>query len=479
MHTTVAAERTVALAPPEVFALFGTAGSEGWLFGARCDAVAAGAIVSMRLPLDERGGTGGVDVLGRITRVAPAAAVEIEHTQPWRGRLSLRFAPAGSRGTRVQVRASVPPEGVEWLLHRRGVPLPEPPDDGAVRLGAITTASGPGAVYSMSAELMARLAVDEINDDGGVAGRRVQLLTADDATDAEQAALEAERMARLGCRAVFVNATSASFDAVRRVLEGRGVLVVHTVINEGGGDSPTAVRFGERPSAQLDALVAPAMRRADARRWFFVGQSYVWSHGAHAAAYRAVAHAGGQVAGEELAPLGTTDFGDTIERIAHSGADLVLSTLVGADEVAFERQSEAAGLRRSTRTVSLTLEESTLAHIGPRAGTGLQTALGYFQDNPLPGNDGLLARYREAYGSWAPPVTALSETVYEAIHRYARVLHVDPDGTTAAHGVALAARRPTRRDDTIGARDLVAPRLYVAEAGPGGLEIVDAVAGGR
>ncbi|MEJ2865540.1 ABC transporter substrate-binding protein [Actinomycetospora flava] len=477
MHTTVAAERTVALAPPEAFALFGSPRGEGWLFGARCDSVAPGAVVSMRLPLDERGGTRGVDVLGRITRVVPSAAVEIEHTQPWRGRLSLRFTPAGSRGTRVQVRASVPPEGVEWLLHRRGVPLPEPPDDGAVRLGAITTASGPGAVYSMSAELMARLAVDEINADGGVAGHRVQLLTADDATDAEQAGVEAERMARLGCRAVFVNATSASFDAVRRVLDGRGVLVVHTVINEGGGDSPTAVRFGERPQAQLDALVAPAMRRADARRWFLVGQSYVWSHGAHASARRAVADAGGHVAGEDLTPLGTTDFTGTIERIARSGADLVLSSLVGADEVAFERQSEAAGLRRSVRTVSLVLEESTLAHIGPRAAAGLQTALGYFEDNPLAGNDGLLARYRDAYGSWAPPVTALSEPIYEAIHRYARVLHTDPDGGPSAHAAALARRIPAPREETIGSRDLVAPRLYVAEVGPGGLEIVDAVAG--
>ena len=41
---------------------------------------------------------------------------------------------------------------------------------------------------------------------------------------------------------------------------------------------------------------------------------------------------------------------------------------MGADEVAFERRSEAAGLRASTRTVSLALDEATLAHVGPRAG---------------------------------------------------------------------------------------------------------------
>jgi urea transport system substrate-binding protein len=315
MYTTVAAEQTVSLAPHEVFALFGSAHATGWLFSARCDAVAPGAIVSMQLPLDERGGTRGVDILGRLTRVVPGAMIDIEHTQPWRGRISLRFRPAGARRTRVQVRASVPLEGVQWLLHRRGLPLPEPADDGALRLGVITSASGTGAVYSMSAELMAELAVDEINADGGVAGRRVRLVVADDATDADQAADEARRMVRLGCRVVFVNSTSASFDAVRRAVRGRKVLVVHTVVNEGGGVSPTVVRLGERPQAQLDALAAPVMRRADARRWFFVGQTYVWSHGAHAAARRAVARAGGHVAGEDLAPLGTTDFSDTLDRI--------------------------------------------------------------------------------------------------------------------------------------------------------------------
>ncbi|HEY2225434.1 ABC transporter substrate-binding protein [Actinomycetospora sp.] len=471
---TIAAERTVSLAPHEVFALFGTAQGAGWLFDAHCDEVRPGAVVSLRLPLDGLGGHA-VDVLGTLARVVPGAVIDIEHTQPWRGRLSLRFTPGGPRETRLQVRAHVPGEGVEWLLHRRGIPLPEPPDDGAVRLGAITNASGSGAVYSMSAELMAELAVDEVNADGGIRGSAVHLVTADDATDAEQAAFEAERMARLGCRAIFVNSTSASFEAVRRAVAGWDVLVVHTVLNEGGGLSPTAVRFGERPNAQLDALVAPAMAAAGARRWFLVGQSYVWSYGAHAAAQRAIARAGGEVAGEDLRPLGTSDFSDTVAHIERSGADLILSSLVGADEVAFERQSHAAGLRASTRTVSLALEEATLAHIGPRAGEGLQTALGYFQDVPVAGNADLLRRYRAAYGVWAPAVTALSEIVYESIHQYARVVHLDPDGPAAAHGRALRAQRAARAPDAIGRRDLLRPRLYVAQAHGSTLRILSEV----
>ena len=69
MHTTVAAERTVALPPQELFALFGNSRAGGWLFEARCEVVRAGATVSMRLPLDGHRDGQGVDVVGRLARV--------------------------------------------------------------------------------------------------------------------------------------------------------------------------------------------------------------------------------------------------------------------------------------------------------------------------------------------------------------------------------------------------------------------------
>jgi urea transport system substrate-binding protein len=473
--TTVATDRVVELPRHEVYALFGTSDSAGWLFGARCDRVAEGATVSMRLPVGDGLGGESLDLLGRFSRVVPGSLLVIEHTQPWPGRLRLRFRSDGPRRTRVSVQASIPPAGLQWLLHRAGIPLPDPPDDGSIRIGAITTMSGPGAVYSMSAQAMAELAVEEVNADGGIGGTRLTLVTADDATDAAQAAFEARRMVQLGCRAIFVNTTSASFDAVRNAVEPSGVLLVHSVINEGGGDSPTVLRLGERPGAQLEALVAPTMRTTGARHWYLVGQDYVWSHGAHREARRVIDAGGGQVVGEELTPLGTTDFGAIVESIQVSGADLVISSLVGSDEVEFERAAERAGLRDTTRTVALVLDEATLSHMGEQAAEGLRTALGYFQDGPAAGNAELVARYRAARGSWAPPITALSETVYEAIHQYARVLHRDPHGSASEHATAWRTRRTARRGDVVGERNLLVPQLYTAEA-TGASLMIDGVA---
>jgi urea transport system substrate-binding protein len=460
--TIVAAEHVVDLPRHEIFALFGASQSAGWLFGARCDRVAVGATVSMRLPVSH--GADSLELLGRFSRVAPGSLLVIEHTQPWHGELRVQFRSVDPTRTSVRVRATVPPAGLLWLMHRVGVPLPDPPDDGSIRIGAITTMSGPGAIYSMSAEAMAQLAVDEINEDGGVAGRALTLLTADDATDAEQAAAEARRMVRLGCRAVFVNSTSASFDAVRAAVEATDVLLVHSVINEGGRDSATVLRLGERPRAQLGALVEPTMRDTGGRRWFLVGQDYIWSKGAHRDARGVIEAAGGQVVAERLTPLGTTDFEATVEAIQRSGADLVMSSLVGADEVAFERASLRGGLRDTARTVSLVLDEATLSHMGEEAADGLRTALGYFQDGPASGNTDLVSRYHAARGAWAPPITALSETVYEAIHQYARVLHRDPDGTAAQHAQAWRNSHRSQDTDVVGFRNLLLPHLYTAEA---------------
>ncbi|ODU02398.1 MAG: branched-chain amino acid ABC transporter [Pseudonocardia sp. SCN 72-86] len=472
---TLSAESVVDLPVADTFGLFGSGRAEAWLFDARCERVAAGNVVSMRLPIDgddRRSGRHGVELLGRISAVRPNSRIVVEHDQPWRGRIRLAFDADGAHRTRVRVRADVTASGIDWLIRRGGVALPDPAPTDALRIGLLTTKSGPGAVYASATQYLAELAVAEVEALGGVGGRRLELLVADDATDPALAAAEGARLVRAGCRAIFACTTSSSFDALRHAVRGDDVLLVHSVINEGGAvHSASVVRFGERPGAQVAALARPLMRAAGGRRWFLVGQRYSWSFGAHHAARRVLGGAGGSVVGEECVPLGTTDFAGVVDRVAASGADIVMSSLVGADEVAFQRQCAAAGLRSSTKALSLVMDESTWEHVGATAAEGVVTALGYFQDDPAAGNADLLRRYRDRFGPWAPPISSLSETVYEAVLRYARAVRHDPDADAAQQGRALV--RPDGSGSAIGERDLLGRHLYLAEAGPDGLRVVD------
>lgn len=218
----LAVERFAAAAPTVVFDRFGTEGA-GWLFDAVCDRVAVGAPVALRAPI---AGGPPVDVLGRISDLRVSRAITITHDQPWRGRIRLRFDDAPG-GTRVRLDAEIDRRGLEWLMRRRGHPLPDGPADGP-RIGVITSRSGSGSLFASAVGNVAALAVEEIDASGGIGGRPLELLEADGATDPGTGALEAMRLVRAGCRTIFLMTTSATYHAVSAALSGQDVLVVHT-----------------------------------------------------------------------------------------------------------------------------------------------------------------------------------------------------------------------------------------------------------
>ena len=474
--TTLTAESVVDLPSARAYQMFGRSDAGSWLFEARCESMTVGSAVRLTLPVgrdsDRRFGA---EVLGWLSALKPNTMIAIEHAQPWQGRLRLTFDALGPARTRVRVRADVSDTGLEWLIRHGGGMLPVPPvARDTIRIGVVTSKSGPAAIYSMATEYLAGLAVDEVNRSGGMDGRRLELLVADDATDPAVAASEARRLERASCRAIFACTTSSSFAAINNSIGHDGVLLVHAVMNErGADDSPSVVRFGEHPAAQLEVLAGRLMRATGGRNWFLVGERYSWSYGAHTAARSAVPNAAGRVIGESYTPLGTTDFGPVIERIQRSGADIVMSSLVGADEVEFQRQGAAAGLRSSVSSVSLVMDEPTCEHIGGSAAEGIWTALGYFQNGPAAGNPDLLSRYRAANGRWAPPISTLSETVYEAIHQYARAVRRSPDDSARLQGRALLERCAALGGTAIGGRSLLAPQLYLAKVRSGALHVFD------
>ncbi|MET0822036.1 MAG: substrate-binding protein [Aeromicrobium sp.] len=464
--------RTVRATADELFASFGRSSAAGWLFSAECDRVVPGAIVSMEFPLESAGEPGGVRILGRFTKVVPSREIVLSHDQPWAGRTRIAFEAVDRASTAVSVRVELDDQGVEWLTRRLGLMSSGGAGEGVHRVGLLTSKTGPGAIFAVACENLARLAVEEINDDGGLGGRPVELLIGDDGTDPQVGVREARRLIDARCRVVVASVTSATFDAVQRELSHRGVGLVHAVLNEGGAAGGTVLRWGERPSGQLDAAVRPFMAEAGARDWFLIGNDYSWSHGAHSAARRILPAGGGRVAGERLVRHGTADFSESIDQILSSGAECVLSTLVGADEVAFERQAFAAGLRERAKTLSLVLDESTHERIGVEASRGLWAVSGYFESLDTGVNRDFVARYRQRFGRWAPPISSFSEGVYEALQLYANAVRAGADSPVDSVRAMLhaAASSPRGLVRTQGPEQL-SQAMYLAKSSGEALEI--------
>lgn len=425
----VTAQITTPEPVPVAFAKF----IAGELLDIQCDRFIPGSAIAVSLPMD--GGSGSataVALLGHIVAIKPGRSVLIVHHQPWRGRLMARFFADGN-GTRLTLESSLEQDGVAWLANVRGYGPPQSLHPDNHRIGLLVSKSGPAAVFAQATETMATLAVEEINADGGIFGMPVELLVGDDASDSMAGTTAALRLMRSGCRAVFACVTSATFNAVASALRPTNVVLIHTVLNEGGYSSPGVIRLGERPSEQLQAGVPALMKETNGRRWFLVGHQYCWSYGAHWAARRVIAESGGTVAGEVYRPMGTTDFSATLEAIERSRAELILSSLVGSDEVAFERQCAHYGLRSRTRTLALVLDEATQQLIGASDADGVWSAFGYFE-GLLDTHRELETRYRAAVTGHAPPLSSLTETTYEAILAYARaVAAADEDDKKAVH----------------------------------------------
>jgi urea transport system substrate-binding protein len=469
---TLTAQEEVSAPPQVVFDRFGAGAGAGWVFDALCDRVATGAAVALRAPLDASGDP--VEILGRIGRLTPPSLIEIVHGQPWRGRMLLRFAPSGS-GTRVRLHAELDDQGLEWLMRRRGHAV-RVAASANPRLGLLTSKSGPGNLFAAASDNMAVLAIEEVNASGGVRGHPVELMVGDDRTDPAVGAAEARRLAAAGCRTILVATTSATFVEVSQALADTEVLLVQTLMNEGGVSGRLRVQLGERNADQITSAAGPVMRAAGGRRWFLAGNDYCWPRSTHAAARELLPKLGGHVVGERFAPLGTADFAAIIEAIDRSGADIALSTFVGADAAAFQRQAHAQGLHERCLTLAPAMDESTLTRIGPAATTGLFTVSGYVESLDNEGNAGLVTRYRSRFGRWAPPLSTLSESVFEAVQiwRAAATRAGGDDPTEVARAMHNDRFELPRGTVTVDGNGRVGQRLFLAEADGTGLRVTSA-----
>jgi urea transport system substrate-binding protein len=457
----ITAEESVSAGPDHVFGTFGNGHGAGWLFGAACDRLEPGAPISITVPLMDGSP---VDILGQVAEVRRPRLISIVHDQPWRGRIVLRFSPVGS-GTRIRLQVELDERGLEWLMQRRGFPVPIGRSAGP-RVGLVTSKSGPAGLFAMASEHVGRMAIDEINADGGVAGEPVELLVADDATDPGTGILQAMRLAQAGCQTIFLNVTSATFVQVARALADTNALLVFPQMNEGFPDQEMRICLGERPADQLQQAAVPLMRAAGGRRWFCAGNDYTWPRRVDTLARAILPSLGGELVGSVFAPIGTTDFSRVIETLDESGVDIVLNTFVGADAAAFERQFHEAGMRVRMRTLALGLDDATLGRIGDQASRGIFGISGYFHTLGTEANSELLGRYRDAVGPWAPPLSTLSESVYEAIHIWAASARAC--GVTEPQQVAKAMRFGRfdlpRGTVVLNGTDRCVQRLYLAEA---------------
>lgn len=301
-----------------------------------------------------------------------------------------------------------------------------------LRVGLLIPLSGPAGLWGPLAHKCAILAVDEINARGGVLGREIQLVLSD-AGGAPAAVAKAARalVDQHGVEAIVGMHISATRVAIARALAGR-VPFVYTPLYEGGERSPGVFAIGETPEQQLRPAITWLAERRQARRWYLIGNDYVWPRILHATGKHYIAACGGEVVGEEYVPLGRDAFAASLARIRAARPHAVMVSLVGGDGVAFHRSFAAAGMAQDYLRLSNALDENALLGVGADNAENLFAASGYFAALPTRENQGFVERYHSSFGASAPMLSALGQSCYEGFRFYAAL-------TAHAGSLAVAA----------------------------------------
>lgn len=275
--------------------------------------------------------------------------------------------------------------------------------------------SGAAGLWGPSALACAQLAVEHWNSAGGQRGREVRLTVLDASDEAEALEAHLEDGLDAGAFDAVVGMHTSSVRQRALAAVGGRVPFVYTPLYEGGPMPPGVYAIGETPDTQLLPALSALSARHGLRRWYLLGNDYIWPRRSHRLAGQAIAGAGGEVVASRFEPLGRCDIGRAIDEVRRQRADAVLISLIGQDAIDFNRAFADAGLERSVVRLSCAIEENGLLGIGPNRTEGLYVASGYFAALPDDRNAAFRERYWTRFGERAPALNALGQSVYEGV----------------------------------------------------------------
>jgi len=317
---------------------------------------------------------------------------------------------------------------------------------------AITAAAGEpiriGILHSLSGTMRdsespvvdaALLAIEELNQEGGLLGRPIEAIVADGRSDSATFAREAERLiGQEHVCTVFGCWTSASRKTVVPVFEAFDHLLVYPVQYEGIEESPNVFYTGATPNQQIIPAVKWAYAFEGKRRFFLVGSDYVFPRVAHEIIKDQLSELGAELVGEEFLTLGSTDVVSIIEKIIASKPDVILNSINGDSNEAFFAELRKAGVTPAkVPTISFSLGEEELRHLNVVAMTGDYAAWTYFQSIDSPENNNFLSKFHKKFGPQRL-VTDPMEAAYFGIKLWASA--VRDAGTTETAEIRRSMR---------------------------------------
>lgn len=268
-----------------------------------------------------------------------------------------------------------------------------------VRVGILHSLSGTMAISGASLRDAELMAIAEINEAGGVLGKRIEPVIEDGSSQPATFALKARKLIEQDrVVTIFGGSTSASRKAVLPVLEELNALLWYPVEYEGLECSSQIFYTGICPNQQVGPAVDWLLQNKG-KRFYLLGSDYVFPRTANKIIKAQLKRKGGVLTGEEYVALGTTEFGKAIERIKQAKPDVVFNTLNGDSNLAFYQQYKDAGISaQEIPILAVSIAEEELRRMGGGIAEGHYASWSYFQSIDTPENRTFVENFQQRYG---------------------------------------------------------------------------------
>src|SRR6202046_356165 len=225
--------------------------------------------------------------------------------------------------------------------------------DTEVTVGILHSVTGTMAISETGSVEAEKLAIEQINAEGGVLGRKIKFIQEDGASDWPTFAEKAKKLlVQDKCAAVMGCWTSASRKAVLPVFEQYNGMLYYPTFYEGLEQSKNVIYTGQEATQQILAGLNWINKEHGANTLCFVGSDYIWPRTSNKIARKHVENVlKGKVVGEEYYPLGNTQFNSVINKIKLTKPDVIFTDVVGGSNVAFYKQLKAAGIDLSKQAL--------------------------------------------------------------------------------------------------------------------------------
>lgn len=292
------------------------------------------------------------------------------------------------------------------------------------RVGVLFSETGVTHAIERTQRAATLLAIEEINQAGGVLGRAIEPIAYDPcSTPSYYNELALRLCDEDRVNVIFGCHMSSTRKATLPVVEDRGALLFYPTLYEGFEYSRNCVYTGAAPNQNSVQLV-DYLSGNYGKRVFIVGSNYIYPHESNRIIAELFLKIGGEVLDEFYVPLDISPrhIESIIQRIKRTQPDCIYSTVVGDGIVPFFNAFKAAGFDARTMPIaSQSTSEADFVQMQPDVAAGHITASPFFDTLGGAGAERFVAKMKETYG---PEVvaTAPAESAYFQVHLYAAAL---------------------------------------------------------